>query len=84
MQRLLETSSIQWPRPKTFRRVVMLALKHSSKEELYISKLSCFFQITILSAIYILNFLYCDSPSLLQQLFRNLLLDLSRQSFLPP
>lgn len=39
MQRLLETSNIQWPRPKTFQRVVMMAIKHSSKE--YSISVSC-------------------------------------------
>lgn len=58
--------------------------KTQLKRVLYISKLSCFFRITILSATYILNFLYCDSPSLLQQLFRNLLSTQSAKAVFPP
>lgn len=43
-----------------------------------------FYQLTVLSATYNLNFLCCDFPSLLQQTARNHLLNLSRHSFLLP
>lgn len=81
MQILLETSRIG---PEIFQRVVELVPKYSSKEVPYISKLSCFFQLTVLSAAHNLNFPCYDSPSILQKLFKYLLLNLSRRSFLLP